>query len=225
MLDWSGLGRRRMRDSANQGEHDDSTSGRLPEIPAAERTAGELRSVESLLRLAAYHQAGHAAMATMLGVQVLSAELSEGPPPSGQVRVRGLEEDDEQASDRGLVRLLAYRLAGPIAEAIAEAGSRSLQGDPGSRAATTIMGGFRAPDTIDRATDHGAAAGLLREHFGDGEEQAATAVEHLTINVEGWVRDNWHAIALVASSLLRHRRLTLDEFRSILPPLEPMALP
>src|SRR5947207_2229476 len=83
--------------------------------------------------LAAYHQAGHAVIGALLGARVLGAELWDGPPPGGEVRIAGLEDEDSAPADHRVVRLLAYRLAGPIAEAIAEAGSMALQGDPGYR--------------------------------------------------------------------------------------------
>lgn len=185
----------------------------------------ELRSVESLLRLAAYHQAGHAVVGTLLGARVLSVELWAGPPPDGRVRVDGLDGQVGQPSEHSLVRLIAYHFAGPIAERIAEGGNTSLQGEPGYRTSVRVMSQFREPDTIDEATDEGAAARLLLDHFGDdGEEEAATAVDHLALIIEGWVWDHWSAITLVAGSLLRYGHLTSSEFLAVVPPLQQRAL-
>jgi hypothetical protein len=184
----------------------------------------ELRSVEALRTSAAYHQAGHAVVGALLGAHVQSVELWDGPPPGGRVRVEGLDERVEAPSDHDLVRLIAYRLAGPIAERIAEGGAMALQGDPGYRATTLVMQQFRAPDTIDDETDEGMAARLLLDHFGDGEEAAATAVDHLALIIEGWVWDHWHAITVVAVNLLRYGHLTSAEFLSTVPPLQQRAL-
>src|SRR5436309_15770787 len=107
----------------------DNPPCRSPRLPATDASSTELRSVESLLRLAAYHQAGHAVMGALLGARVLSAELWDGPPPGGEVRTTGLDDDDGVPADHRIVRLLAYRLAGPIAETIAEGGGMTLQGD------------------------------------------------------------------------------------------------
>jgi hypothetical protein len=185
----------------------------------------ELQSVESLLRVAAYHQAGHAVVGALLGARVLSVEMWVGPPPDGRVRVEGLDELAGPPSDHDVVRMIAYRMAGPIAARIAEGGNLSLQGEPGYRASVRVMSQFREPDTADAATDEGAAARLLLDHFGaGGEEEAATAVDHLALIIEGWVWDHWSAITLVAASLLRYGHLTSAEFLSVVPPLRQRAL-
>jgi hypothetical protein len=88
-----------------------------------------------------------------------------------------------------------------------------------------IMGGFRDPASIDEQTDHGAAAQLLLDHFGENEAEAAAAADHLSMGVEGWISDQWPAIARVAARLLRHRHLTADDFRAVVPPMQPIALP
>jgi hypothetical protein len=138
--------------------------------------------------------------------------------------VEGLDERAGSPSDHDLVRLIAYRLAGPIAERIADGGTMALQGDPGYRASTLVMQQFREPESLDDATDEGIAARLLLDHFGDGEEAAATAVDHLALIIEGWVWDHWHAITVVALNVLRYGRLTSAEFLSTVPPLQQRAL-
>lgn len=185
----------------------------------------ELRAGESLLGVAAFHQAGHAVVGALLGARVLSVELRAGPPPDGHVRVEGMDQPSGQPSQHALVRLIAYRLAGPIAERIAEGGGTALQGDPGYRASVRVMSQFRQPETVDEATDEGAAARLLLDHFGGGgEEEAATAVDHLALIIEGWVWDHWSEIMLVAASLLRYGHLTAAEFLAVVPPLRQRAL-
>ena len=87
------------------------------------------------------------------------------------------------------------------------------------------MSGFRDRESLDPQTDHGTAARLLLDHFGDNEAEAAAATDHLAMSVEGWVWDQWNAIAIVAARLLRHRRLTADELGSVLPAGQHPALP
>jgi hypothetical protein len=184
----------------------------------------ELRSVEALRKAAAYHQAGHAVVGALLGARVESVEVWDGPPPGGRVRTEGLDEMADAPADHDLVRLIAYRMAGPIAERIAEGAGLALQGDPGYRASTLIMQQFRQPETIDDATDEGMAARMLLDHFQEREEEAATAVDHLALIIEGWVWDHWHAIDVVAVSVLRYGRLTSAEFLSAAPTLQQRAL-
>jgi hypothetical protein len=184
----------------------------------------ELRSVGAARKGVAYHQAGHAVVGALLGARVESVEIWDGPPPGGRVRAAGLDEQAGPPSDHDLVRLIAYRMAGPIAERIAEGGSMALQGDPGYRASTLIMQQFRQPETVDDATDEGLAARLLLDHFGEREEEAATAVDHLARIIEGWVWDHWHAIDVVAGSLLRYGQRTSAEFLSTVPTLRQRAL-
>src|SRR5882724_11174750 len=101
---------------------DDSTLGQPPSLSSPDDPERELRSAASLRALVAFHQAGHAVIAALLGARVLSADLWDGPPPGGEVRTAGLEDDDSAPADHQVVRMLAYHLAGPIAEIIAEGG-------------------------------------------------------------------------------------------------------
>ena len=204
---------------------DDTILIQPPSLPPSDDAGAAIRSVASLLVLAAHHQAGHAVIAALLGARVLGARLWDGPPPGGEVQIAGLEHDAGVPADHRVVRMLAYYLAGPIAETIAEGGGLSIQGEPGYRAAMAIMDGFRSPASIDDQTDHGAAARLLLDHFGENEAEAAAAADHLSMGVEGWISDQWPAIARVAVRLLRHRHLTADDFRAVVPPLPPIALP
>jgi hypothetical protein len=86
------------------------------------------------------------------------------------------------------------------------------------------MSGFRDRTRVDEHTDHGAAAQVLLDHFGDNESEAAAATDHLAMSVEGWVWDHWHAIAMLAGRLLRARHLTADDFGTILPSPQHRAL-
>jgi len=162
----------------------------------------------------AFHEAAHAVVGTVLGARVLSLELRSGPP-SCCAQVTDLSAPSGESPDHGLVRLIAYKLAGPIAQSIAEGSSTSFLGEPGWLAATTVMTHVRQPEGLDDETDEGAAARLVLDHFGSRDDDAAAAVDHLALNVETWVRDHWSTIELVAVNLLRHRRLTGDQFRSL----------
>jgi hypothetical protein len=175
---------------------------------------------EAGLWLQAHRAAAQAVVATALGARVLTVELLDGPPPVGVVHLGERSVDDASAQDHGLVRLLAYRVAGPVAELVAAGGPTVLHGEPAYRLAETVMSLLRAPDGIGDDTDVGAAARLLLSHFDVRIDDAAEAVEHLALNVERWVCDHWGTIALVAMTLLRHRRLSGDGARQLMPPMQ-----
>ncbi len=189
-----------------------------------DRGSVELRTRDSLFWIQAHRAAAQAVVGTVLGARVLSLELQDGPPPVGVLTLGEPDPDNADAADHGLVRLLAYRVAGPIAERVAECGGTPLQGEPAYRVATAVMALLHEPDAIDDETDAGQVARLLLDHFGARESDASEAVEHLAINVEQWVCDHWGAIAIVAVDLLRHRRLTGDAVRRLMPPLQVGAL-
>lgn len=183
-------------------------------------TALDLQAVDALLWVQAHRAAAQAAVATVLGARVISLELRDGPPPLGVAHLGEPATDHTGPPDHGRVRLLAYRIAGPIAERVAGAGGVALQGEPACFMATTVLAEMREPDSIDETTDTGSVARLLLDHFGDRVDDAAEAAEHLAMNVEGWVCEHWGAIAVVAANLLRHRQLTGDGVRQLMPPMQ-----
>jgi hypothetical protein len=184
----------------------------------------DLRVPDARLWLQAHRAAAQAVVGTALGARVLSVELLDGPPPAGVVHLGEASAGNADAQRDGLVRLLAYRVAGPIAALVAEGGPTVLHGEPAYRLAEAVMSHLRDPGGIDDEVDTGAAARLLLSHFDTRVDDAAEAVEHLALNVERWVCDHWGTIALVAAMLLRHRRLTGDGARELMPPMEPGSL-
>lgn len=198
----------------------------------------ERPSADGQLWVQAHRAAAQAAVATALGVRVLHLELRDGPPPLGVVTLTKPGSDDfapanTSPPDYGRVRLLAYTVVGPLAERVAEAGGVPLQGEPAYQLATSVLAQMRKPDDSNAATgqmtpddrqtdqtqtDQAEIARLLLEHFGERMDDAAEAAEHLAMNVEAWVCQHWGSIALVAVHLLRHRQITGDGIRQLMPP-------
>jgi hypothetical protein len=184
----------------------------------------DLPSHEALLWIQAHRAAAQAVVGTALGVRVIGIELQEGPPPVGVVRLGESDAAPADVPDHGLVRLLTYKVAGHIAERIAEQSGPPLQGEAAYLLATLLLAQMRQPDAIDEETDVGAVARLLLDHFGARETDAAEAAEHLAMNVEGWVCEHWGTIAVVAHNLLRYRYLAGAGVRQLIPPMHPGAL-
>jgi hypothetical protein len=186
-----------------------------------EAAIAEVSSADMQRWVQAHRTAAQAAVATVLGVRVLSLELHDGPPPLGVVHLGEPESDEAGPLDHGRVRMLTYRITAPIAERMAGDGGVTLQGEPAYYLATTVLAQMREPDSIDEANDIGSVARLLLDHFGDRVDDAAEAAEHLAMNVEAWVSEHWGAIAVVAANLLRYRHLTGDGVRQLMPPMQP----
>jgi hypothetical protein len=184
----------------------------------------DFRAPDPRLWIQAHRAAAQAAVATALGARVVLVELLDGPPPAGVVQLGEPGAGTTEVQDHGLVRLLAYRVAGPIAELVAEGGPTVLHGEPAFRFTETALAHLRDPESIDDGADTGAAARLLLSHFDTRVDDAAEAVEHLSLNVERWICDHWGTIALVAAALLRHRRLSGDGARQLMPPMQPGSL-
>ena len=183
---------------------------------ATDRAEAERNDLRAQLWARAHHEAGRAVVAILLGAQVSEIEIWPGPPVGSGTRLRGLEDPESGAAGHGLVRRLAYLLAGPIAERIAGGTSGAILNEPASFVATTLLEGVRDPSSIDPATDLGTAAILIGDHFDpDDEAGLATAVDHLPLSVEAVVRGQWHAIQTVAMNLLRRGRLTEEQLRAI----------
>lgn len=219
----SAVGHDRGRYRASRAEHGEVTGiGTMtimgtPMPDPAKRADVEIHALQAQLWARAHHEAAHAVAGTLLGGRVISVELWSGPPVAGRVRVTGLDDSTDGPGDHGLVRRIVYLLAGPIAERIAGGESGSILNEAASIAATALMMGIREPARIDQSTDLGAVAALLVDYFGPtGEAPASAAADHLPLSVEGLVRDHWSAIQLVVASLLRHGRLTEEQFQSII---------
>ena len=181
-----------------------------------ERADVESHALQAQLWARAHHEAAHAVVGTLLGGRVVGVELWSGPPVAGRVQMTDLDDPSIGLADHGLVRRIAYLLAGPIAERIAGSALGMIQNEAASMAATALMMGLRDPASIEQNTDLGAVAELILDYFGpDGEEPAAAAADHLPLSVEGLVRDHWSAIQMVVANLLRHGRLTEEQFQAI----------
>lgn len=172
----------------------------------------------------AHHEAAHAVVATLLGAQVSAVEIWSGPPVTGRVELAGLDDPSPGSADHGLVRRLAYALAGPLGEQIARDGPGAILHEAASQAAAGLMAAFRHPACVELVADLSVAADLLRGHFGpDGEAAAAAAMDHLALGVETCLREHWLAIQSVALGLLRHGRLAGDDLKVTLSAALPTA--
>jgi hypothetical protein len=145
-------------------------------------------------------------------------------------------------ADHALVQRIVYLLAGPIAARIASGGAGLIMNEPASMVASVLLAAIRTPapahHEANQETDQGIAAdaqetdqgiaadaqetelgtvaGLIRDHFGPEDEAgAAAAIDHLPLHVETLLRDRWSAIETIAISLLRHGRLTEDQFQRL----------
>jgi hypothetical protein len=186
----------------------------------------ERHDLRERLWVRAHHEAAHAVVGTLLGGRVMGVEIWSGPPVGGRTQMTGLEEPESGVAGYGLVRRLAYLIAGPIAERIGGGESGAILNEPASFAASLLMDGARDPSTVDPATDLGTAALLIHDHFGpDDEAGMAMAVDHLPLSVEAVVRGQWHAIQTVAMHLLRHGRLTEEQLGSLWSAVLPAGTP
>jgi len=196
------------------------------ETPTPEPTDAQLQELRAQLWARAHHEAARAVIGTLLGGEVSRVEVWLGPPPDGRTEIAGLDGAASGATSFGIVRRLAYLLAGPMAARIAEGGSASIMNEPASVAATVLLEGVRDPSAVDPATDLGTAAILIHDHFGPEDETGATAaVDHLPMSVESMVRGQWHAIQVVALNLLRHGSLTEEQLQSIWSAVLPAGAP
>lgn len=209
------------RDADSAAPDAEGISTEVSPVESVDTEVSLAESVDMRLWVQAHRAAAQAAVATALGVRVLSLELQAGPPPLGVVHLGEPESapDDAGPPDHGRVRLLAYSSAAPIAARVAEVGV-PLQGESAYLLATDVLARLHEPDRIDDESDEGRIARLLADHFGDRVDDAAEAAEHLALNVETWVCQHWGAIAVVAANLLRHRHLSGDGVRQLMPPLE-----
>ena len=183
---------------------------------AADRAEVERHDLRVQVWARAHHEAAHAVVAILLGARVSEIEVWPGPPVGGRTRMTGLDEPEAGAPGYGLVRRLAYLIAGPIAERVAGGESGAILNEPASFAAGVLLEGVRDPSAVDPATDLGTAAILIHDHFEpDDEAGMATAVDHLPLSVEAVVRGQWHAVQTVAMQLLRRGRLDEEQLRSL----------
>ena len=183
---------------------------------AAQPDEREHHDLRAQLWARAHHEAAHAVVAVLLGARVSEIELWPGPPVGGRTQLTGLDEPEPATVGYGLVRRLAYLIAGPLAARIAAGESGAILNEPASFAASMLLAGVRDPSAVDPATDLGTAAILFHDHFGPDDEAGATAaVDHLPLSVEAIVRGQWHAVQEVALQLLRRGRLTEEQLRSL----------
>lgn len=149
----------------------------------------------------AYHEAGHAFMATYLGGLVNSVTIEpdrdDGPERFGDVRIewRGGPMNTKEFQNK----LLLVALAGPVAEMI-------YRGEP-------LHPGF-----VSEWADDWRRAWEAAEWIHSDERKRLTFLEAAAGELHRLLRrdEHWAAIAALADNLLAHETLDKEEIREIL---------
>lgn len=147
----------------------------------------------------AYHEAGHALVATLLGGRVKSVTIApdddDGPRRFGDTQVHWRRSVSERDLHEHGIRVA---LAGPVAEML-------YSGDP-----------FHPGLVAEWASDWQAAWELAEPFFPDHRKRLAYLEEvtcqlHRQLDAE----PHWSAVAALADHLLAHETLELEEVREI----------
>jgi hypothetical protein len=150
--------------------------------------------------LVAYHEAGHALVALLLGGQVqvvtIGPDSDDGPPRQGDTQVLWRRGMDDRRFAQCSVQV---NLAGPVAEMI-------YSGDP-------YHPGFVAEWAADWR-DAWQAAAILHP----GERQRLAYLEQVSVQLYHRLKsdDHWAALAAVADQLLAHDTLEGEEVAEII---------
>jgi hypothetical protein len=153
-----------------------------------------------MLELTAYHEAGHAMVAHLLGgkVQLVTVEPDndDGPARTGDTQVRWKKSLSEQAFARHAIQVC---LAGPTAEMI-------YSGEP-----------YHPGCVPEWAADWQDAWKLAATLVAD-ERQRLQYLEQTAIELYRRMQqdDFWEALAGVADHLLAHETLEGEEFRELI---------
>jgi ATP-dependent Zn protease len=152
------------------------------------------------MELTAYHEAGHAFMATVLGAKVESVTIDpdndDGPERYGDTQIiwKRSRLSDREWSERAIL----VSLAGPVSEML-------YSGDP-----------FHPGLVAEWANDWQSAWDLAEPFFPSPRRrleylETVTAQLYQRLNSE----PNWSAVAAIADSLLAHEMLEHEEIEEI----------
>lgn len=147
----------------------------------------------------AYHEAGHALIATLLGGRVKSVTIApdddDGPRRFGDTQVHWRRSVSERDLHEHGIRVA---LAGPVAEML-------YSGDP-----------FHPGTVAEWASDWQAAWELAEPFFPDHRKRLAY-LEEVTRQLHRQLdaAPHWSAVAALADHLLAHETLELEEVREI----------
>lgn len=151
------------------------------------------------MELEAYHEAGHAYMATLLGGRVTLVSIEpdddDGPRRTGETQVRWSRKLNEQEIAQ---RALQVALAGPVAEML-------YTGDP-----------FHPAGIAEWQQDWRMAEDYL-SRLPVRPSERVPWLEQLTVELYRLLdtEPHWSAIAALADHLLAHDALELDDVREI----------
>lgn len=149
--------------------------------------------------ITAYHEAGHALMALLLGERVQSISIEpdwdDGPRRSGEVQIAFTTSDSSRDT---ILRSIQIALAGPVAEMI-------HSGEP-------FHPGLVEEWSADWSAAWDAAAAILPQ-----ETSRLRFLEQSTVQIYRLLRDDkhWAALAAIVDHLLAHETLESDEVHEI----------
>ncbi|MDG2383137.1 MAG: hypothetical protein P8N76_15825 [Pirellulaceae bacterium] len=157
--------------------------------------------IDEMSEIVAYHEAGHAFLATYVGAQVHSVTIApdwdDGPERFGDTQI-GWHRDRFSSSE---IRQNSIRvaLAGPVAEML-------YRGEP-------LHPGFVPEWSNDWVVAWEAAAAIL----GD-EQRRLTHLEGVVVELYRFLDQtlHWAALAAIADNLLAHDTLESEQVREIL---------
>jgi ATP-dependent Zn protease len=155
------------------------------------------------LRLAAYHEAGHAVMAQLCGQQVTEVEIVGDDELSGSVRSLRFADErlsriDSELPTAPVERRLLCTLAGMVAESVAGGGDHWDEGSEDLDAAVRLA--MQVVVDCERVVPF---LELAREH------------------VEDLLLQHWPAVETLAGRLIDRRRLNGEDVRRLLTDLLP----
>lgn len=152
------------------------------------------------MELTAYHEAGHAFMATVLGAKVRSVTIDpdydDGPERFGDTQIVWKR---SRFSDREFCeRAIQVCLAGPVSEML-------YSGDP------------YHPGLVAEWTNDWQSAWELADALFKLPRQRLDYLEMVTVQVYHRLNaePNWSAVAAIADSLLAHETLEFDDIKEI----------
>lgn len=167
----------------------------------------------------AYHEAGHAVMAHLVGVRILSASIVPEGETEGHVRherpalTRRLERTHDGLSQLIRVRPIDDRLriidGGPEAEAL-------FTGEPNEERARIDRQLEREVLEELHAEDFWNLDPAIGKHEAELPQRRTRRGGYMRTVTKGELRDQWSSVSALAHELLRHPRMSGDRVHGLL---------